>query len=102
MNKEKQEEIRGFLAWLEEFMGAKVDGLSNKTKVSAYYEIDFGELLAVLKKNKKKLGVDGEAFAAAVADRKDRPAHRCDRVPALRPHRGGGRHRRGEPRVILK
>ncbi len=58
MNKEKQEEIRGFLAWLEEFMGAKVDGLSNKTKVSAYYEIEFPELLSILKKNKRKLGVD--------------------------------------------
>jgi hypothetical protein len=58
MNRKKQEEIRGFLAWLEEFMGAKVDGLSNKTRVSAYYEIYFGEILAVLKKNKGKLGVD--------------------------------------------
>jgi hypothetical protein len=58
MNKEKQEEIRGFLTWLEEFMGAKVDDLSNKTKVMAYYEIEFGELLSVLKKNKRKLGVD--------------------------------------------
>ena len=58
MNKEKQEEIRGFLAWLEEFCGARVDGLTNKTKVSAYYEIEFSELLAILKKNKRKLGVD--------------------------------------------
>jgi len=39
MNKEKQEEILGFLAWLEEFGGAKVDDLTNKTKVSTYYEI---------------------------------------------------------------
>jgi hypothetical protein len=58
MNKEKQEEIRGFLAWLEEFGGAKVDGLSNKTKVSAYYEIELFELLGVLKKNKRKLACD--------------------------------------------
>jgi hypothetical protein len=58
MNREKQEEIRGFLAWLSDFTGAKVDDLSNKTKVQAYYETDFGELLAVLKKNKKKLAVD--------------------------------------------
>jgi len=58
MNKEKQEEIRGFLAWLEEFCGARVDDLSNKTKVSTYYEIEFSELLGVLKKNKQKLGVD--------------------------------------------
>ena len=58
MNKEKQEEIRGFLAWLEEFIGARVDDLSNKTKVSAYYEIEFSELLSILKKNKRKLACD--------------------------------------------
>jgi len=58
MNKEKQEEIRGFLAWLEEFIGARVDDLSNKTKVSAYYEIEFSELLSILEKNKRKLGCD--------------------------------------------
>ncbi len=58
MNKEKQEEIRGFLAWLEDFIGARIDDLSNKTKVSAYYEIDFSELLSILKKNKRKLACD--------------------------------------------
>jgi hypothetical protein len=55
MNKVRQEEIRGFLSWLEEFCGARVDDLSNKTKVSAYYEIEFSELLAILKSNKRKL-----------------------------------------------
>jgi hypothetical protein len=54
----KQEEIWGFLAWLEDFGGARVDDLSNKTKVSAYYEIEYSELLAILKKNKRKLVVD--------------------------------------------
>ena len=58
MNKENQEEIRGFLAWLEEFMGVGVEALSNKTKVFAYYEIEFKELLAILKKNKRKLSAD--------------------------------------------
>ena len=58
MNKEKQEEIGGFLAWLSDYTGARVDDLSNKTKVSAYYEIEFSELLGVLKKNKRKLAVD--------------------------------------------
>jgi hypothetical protein len=58
MNREKQEEIRGFLAWLEDFTGAGVDDLSNKTKVQAYYEIEFPELLAVLKKNRGKLACD--------------------------------------------
>jgi type I restriction-modification system DNA methylase subunit len=58
MNKEKQEEIRGFLAWLAEFCGARIEDLSNKTKVMAYYEIEFGELLSILKKNKRKLACD--------------------------------------------
>ena len=58
MNKEKQEEIRGFLSWLSDYTGARIDDLSNKTKVSAYYEIEFSELLAILKKNKKKLACD--------------------------------------------
>jgi len=58
MNREKQEEIRGFLAWLSDFTGARIDDLSNKTKVSAYYEIEFSELLGVLKKNKRKLACD--------------------------------------------
>jgi hypothetical protein len=58
MNRKKQEEIRGFLAWLEDFTGAGVDDLSNKTKVQAYYEIEFPELLAVLKKNRGKLACD--------------------------------------------
>ena len=47
-----------FIAWLSDFTGAKVDDLSNKTKVSAYYEIEFSELLSVLKKNRGKLAVD--------------------------------------------
>ncbi|HII06075.1 MAG TPA: N-6 DNA methylase [Methanotrichaceae archaeon] len=58
MNKEKQKEIRGFLAWLEEYISVGVEVLSNKTKVRAYYEIEFKELLAILKKNKRKLACD--------------------------------------------
>ena len=58
MNREKQEEIRGFLAWLSVYIGDRIDDLSNKTKAQTYYEADFGELLAVLKKNRGKLGVD--------------------------------------------
>jgi len=58
MNKEKQQEIRGFLGWLEGYMGAKVEDLSPKTKVQSYYEHDYESLLAVLKKNRKKLAID--------------------------------------------
>jgi hypothetical protein len=58
MNKDKQKEIKGFLGWLESYVGAKVEDLSPKTKIQRYYEHDYDELLAVLKKNKKKLTID--------------------------------------------
>ncbi len=58
MNKEKQQEIRGFLGWLEGYLGAKVEDLTPKTKVQGYYEHDYESLLAMLKKNRKKLAID--------------------------------------------
>ena len=58
MNKQKQQEIRGFLGWLEGYVGAKVDDLTPKTKLQSYYEHDYEGFLAVLKKNKKKLTID--------------------------------------------
>ena len=58
MNKQKQQEIKGFLGWLETEMGAKVEDLSPKTKVQEYYRLQFDELLAVLKKNKRRLAID--------------------------------------------
>jgi hypothetical protein len=70
MNKQKQQEIKGFLGWLEGYVGAKVDDLTPKTKIQGYYEHDYDGLLAVLKKNKKKLAIDptrrepGEALRA--------------------------------------
>ncbi|MCK9565516.1 MAG: hypothetical protein M0Q43_05645 [Methanothrix sp.] len=70
MNKEKQKEIKGFLSWLEGYVGAKVEDLTPKTKLQSYYEHDYEGFLAVLKKNSKKLQVDparrepGEALKA--------------------------------------
>ena len=70
MNKEKQKEIKGFLGWLEGFVGAKVENLTPKTNLQSYYEHDYEGFLAVLKKNRKKLAVDparrepGEALRA--------------------------------------
>ena len=58
MNKQKQQEIKGFLGWLEGFVGAKVEDLTPKTKLQSYYEHDYDGFLAVLKKNKKLLAVD--------------------------------------------
>jgi len=70
MNKQKQQEIKGFLGWLEGFVGAKVEDLTPKTKLQSYYEHDYESFLAVLKKNRKKLAIDparrepGEALRA--------------------------------------
>ncbi len=58
MNKQKQQEIRGFLGWLEGYLGAKVEELTPKTRLQSYYEHDYESLLAVLKNNKKKLAID--------------------------------------------
>jgi hypothetical protein len=58
MNKQKQQEIKGFLSWLEGYIGAKVDDLTPKTKLQSYYEHDYEDFLAVLKKNRKKLAID--------------------------------------------
>jgi hypothetical protein len=58
MNRQKQQEIRGFLGWLEGFVGAKVEDLTPKTKLQGYYEHDYESFLATLKKNKRKLAVD--------------------------------------------
>jgi len=59
MNKEKQQEIKGFLGWREGFVGARVEDLTPKTRLQSYYEHDYDGFLAVLMKNRKKLAVDG-------------------------------------------
>ncbi|MCX6676480.1 MAG: hypothetical protein NTU95_00855 [Methanothrix sp.] len=58
MNKQKQTEIKGFLGWLEGYLGAKVEYLTPKTKLQSYYEHDYESFLAVHKKNGKKLAID--------------------------------------------
>jgi hypothetical protein len=58
MDKQKQQEIKGFLGWLESFVGAKVEDLTPKTKLQGYYDHDYENFLAVLKRNSKKLAID--------------------------------------------
>ena len=58
MNKEMQQEIKGFLGWLEGEIGAKVQDLSPKTKLQSYYDYDYDDFYAVLKKNKKRLSIN--------------------------------------------
>lgn len=58
MNKTKNDEIKGFLKWLEREIGAGIDTLTNKTAIKEYHDNDFNHLLDVLKKNKNKISVD--------------------------------------------
>jgi len=58
MNEDKQAEVKGFLSWLEAFLGCPVDDLSGKTYVRAYPERTFDELLATLKKNRRRIQPD--------------------------------------------
>jgi hypothetical protein len=63
LNREKQEEIRAFLTWLERQIGAKVDGLSSKTKVRTYHEHDFDTLSDVLRQNRRRLRTNPDVRA---------------------------------------
>jgi hypothetical protein len=58
MNKKKNEEIKGFLKWLEREIGSEIDDLSNKTAIKEYHEHDFNQLIEILKRNRCKLSID--------------------------------------------
>lgn len=67
LNKEKQEESKRFLGWLEEKTKIQdgIESLAGKTKIKNYLgdyqknesEAEFEDILTVLQKNKRKLGV---------------------------------------------
>jgi len=66
LNKAKQAEIDSFLKWLSREIGCAIDDLTNKTQIKNYLgdyyknepHLKFEDLLKILKKNKKKLGID--------------------------------------------
>ena len=58
MNKEKGEEIRGFLRWLEREIETKIDTLRNKTAIQDYFNLSFEELLEILKRNRRSIAPD--------------------------------------------
>ena len=74
LNKEKQKEIKGFLAWLEAQLKIKpdkkgntgIEALTNKTKIKNYLgdyqkgedHLSFEELWQILEKNKNKIGTN--------------------------------------------
>jgi type I restriction-modification system DNA methylase subunit len=72
LNKQKQTETKGFLTWLERLIGTEIDNLTNKSKIQNYLgdyykqnqgdnHLTFDELIAILKKNQKKLKIDPTA-----------------------------------------
>jgi hypothetical protein len=58
MNKRKQHEIKGFLGWLEGYLGTKVEDLTPKTKIQGYFDLDYDGFHVILNKNRKKLKID--------------------------------------------
>lgn len=64
LHKEKQLEVKGFLTWLESYLGVSVEDLKNKTRVKDYCKADVGweGFLSALEQNKRAIqsakGVD--------------------------------------------
>ncbi|KOR35891.1 restriction endonuclease [Planktothricoides sp. SR001] len=66
LNKQKQAEIKGFLQWLERFIGCPIDNLTNKSKIKNYLgdyykeenHLMFDDLIPILNQNKKKINID--------------------------------------------
>ena len=66
MNKQKGDEMRGFLAWLERETGARIEDLTGRSQLRDYlgdYQkgeapLPFDDLLAIQRRNKGKLKVD--------------------------------------------
>jgi hypothetical protein len=64
LHKEKQVEIKGFLNWLQVYLGINIEGLKNKTKIKEYYNVDveWEGFLGALEQNRKAIqlakGVD--------------------------------------------
>jgi len=57
LHKEKQAESKGFLGWLESYLGISVEDLRNKTKVKEYWKIKVGwdGFLGALQQNKNAI-----------------------------------------------
>ena len=71
LNKDKQAEMHGFLAWLAREIGAPLDDLTHKTRLQHYLgdyqkgeaHLTLDELLDILRANRRRLQVDPSARA---------------------------------------
>ncbi|MFX1250503.1 MAG: Eco57I restriction-modification methylase domain-containing protein [Promethearchaeota archaeon] len=57
INKEKNEEINRFLLWLEGKINAKIRTLTIRTKLKQYYNLNFTEILSIIRKNKSNIHI---------------------------------------------
>ena len=57
LHKEKQAESKGFLGWLESYLGISVEDLRNKTKVKEYWKAEGGweGFISALEQNKRAI-----------------------------------------------
>ena len=53
MSKKQNEEVKGFLKWLEREIKTDIENLKNKTTLKEFYNYDFDKFLDVLKENQK-------------------------------------------------
>lgn len=58
MNKRENEEIKGFLKWLEREIEADIENLKNKTALKEFHNYDFDKFLDVLKENRKNITIN--------------------------------------------
>ena len=61
MNKEKGEEIQDFHGWLEREMRVEIEALRNKTAIQSYFNLSLDDLLQILKKNRRLIGIDSSS-----------------------------------------
>jgi type I restriction-modification system DNA methylase subunit len=58
MCEKKNEEIKGFLKWLERETGTNIERLRNKTLIREYYSHNFEQFLGTIKENKGLMSID--------------------------------------------
>lgn len=55
ISKKKNEEVKGFLKWLEREIKTDIENLKNKTTLKEFYNYDFDKFLNTLKENQKNI-----------------------------------------------
>lgn len=55
MSKKKNEEVKGFLKWLEREIKTDIENLKNKTVLKEFHNYDFDKFLNILKEKPKNI-----------------------------------------------